>query len=110
MGFSTTVSAEPLLDLEPYELIKAVEPYLSPLNYENDIGTIWIGLLKKQYIPYEIRKGKLKIYLDLLKSSLNFEHVYTYYEALYDNKRLKWKESVIKLMIQNNIKVKGLDN
>lgn len=104
-GFSTTVSAEPLLDKDPYELIKKLEPYLSTLDYERDVGTIWIGLLKKQYIPLELRTGQIKQYLENLKSALQFDHVFSYYKELYSNERIKWKESILKLMIKNNIKV-----
>ncbi len=105
-GFSTTVSAEPLLDRKPYDLIKNLVPYLSALDYERDVGTIWIGLLKKQYIPQALRTGQIKKYLDNIKSALKFDHIFSYYRELYSNKRIKWKESVLKLMIKNDIKVK----
>ncbi len=107
-GFSTTISAEPLLDLYPYELIDQVEPYLSSVNYLKDIGTIWVGLLKIKYIPKSLRKGKVLTHLNKLIPTFKFEHVYKYYEKLYNHPRIRWKESIIKLMIQNNIKVKGI--
>lgn len=107
-GFSTTVSAEPLLDLQPYNLIKQVEPYLSKVDYSKDIGTIWIGLLKVKYIPKSLRKGKILEHLNRLIPTLKFENVYRYYNELYDHPRIKWKESIIKLMIQNNVNVKEL--
>lgn len=104
-GFSTTVSAEPLLDEEPYDLIEKLMPHMSALDYERDVGTIWIGLLKKQYIPRELRTGQIKKYIENLKSALQFDHVFSYYRELYSNERIKWKESVLKLMIKNDIKV-----
>ncbi|MEJ2277308.1 MAG: radical SAM protein [Candidatus Lokiarchaeota archaeon] len=60
-GFSTTVSAEPLLDPDPSDLITKITPYLPDVDHEKDQGTIWIGLLKIQYIPLEKRKNKIKI-------------------------------------------------
>jgi len=107
-GFSTTVSAEPLLDLTPYKLISEVEPYLSEINYAKDIGTIWIGLLKMNYLPHILREGKIKAYLDKLLPALEFDHFYSYYEKLYDCPRIKWKESITSQMVMNDIKVKGL--
>jgi len=105
-GFRTTVSAEPLLDFEPYELVEKISPFLSPLDYKRDVGTIWIGLLKKQYIPKELRTGKVGQYLEQLEPKLRFNHVYTYYKKLYDNEKIRWKESILKLMIKNDIKIK----
>jgi len=107
-GFPTTVSAEPLLDLTPYKLIREVEPYLSEIDYAKDIGTIWIGLLKLKYLPISLRKGKIKAYLDKLSPALKFDRFYLYYEKLYDCPRLKWKESITSQLVMNDIKVKGL--
>jgi len=107
-GFNTSISIEPLLDSTPFKLIKKLEPHLTPLNYERDIGTIWIGLLKTQYIPITLRTGEVKEFIKYIKPRLQFEHVYHYYEKLYNHPRIKWKESIVKMMILNDIKVKGL--
>lgn len=107
-GFNTSISIEPLLDSTPFKLIKKLEPYLSPVNYEKDIGTIWIGLLKTQYIPIAMRTGEVKRFVAYIKPKLQFSHVYHYYEKLYNHPRIRWKESVVKLMILNDIKVKNL--
>lgn len=56
-------------------------------------------------MPRELRIGQIKVYLENLKSALQFDHVFSYYRELYSNERIKWKESVLKLMIKNNIKV-----
>ncbi len=53
----------------------------------------------------ELRIGQIKVYLENLKSALQFDQVFSYYRELYSNERIKWKESVLKLMIKNNIKV-----
>ena len=50
--------------------------------------------------------GQIKKYLNKIKQALNFDHVFSYYRELYSNKRIKWKESMLKLMIKNDIKVK----
>lgn len=105
-GFRTTVSAEPLLDSEPSKLIKMLTPHLSEVDYAKDVGTIWIGLLKIQYIPLDSRKGEIKENLNRIKESQKFENVYSYYVKYYDHPQVKWKESITKLMIENNIKVK----
>lgn len=107
-GFNTSISIEPLLDPTPFKLIEKLESHLPLLNYERDIGTIWIGLLKTQYIPINLRKGDVKELLKHLYPKMQFEHVYHYYEKLYDHPRIKWKESIVKMMILNDIKVKGL--
>ncbi|MHA1147753.1 MAG: radical SAM protein [Promethearchaeota archaeon] len=107
-GFSTSISIEPLLDATPERIIKSVKKYLSPLNLENDQGTIWIGLIKKRYIPKKLRTGQVKEFIDYITPKLRFEHVYSYYEQFYDHPRIKWKESIVKMMIKNNIKVKNL--
>ncbi|MBD3214690.1 MAG: hypothetical protein GF311_18915 [Candidatus Lokiarchaeota archaeon] len=106
MRFSTSVSAEPLLDKTPFDLVDKIIPHLSVLDRKKDIGTIWIGLLKKKYIPRELRRGEIKTYLENLEKSFRFKHIFLYYKPLYSNKRIKWKESILKLMISNNIKVK----
>ena len=106
-GFNTSISIEPLLDFYPYELIEKLEPFLSTLDFKKDIGTIWIGLLKTKYIPNILRKGKIKKFLDDLKPTLQFNHVFQYYKELYNNPRIKWKESIIKMMILNDVKVKN---
>lgn len=107
-GFNTSISIEPLLDSTPFKLIERLEPYLSPLNYERDIGTIWIGLLKTQYIPIALRTGEIKEFIKFIKPQLKFEHVYQYYEILYNHPRIKWKESIIKMMILNDVKTQGI--
>lgn len=109
--FSTTLSIEPLFDLKPDNLIKELAPKLSKLNYEKDQGTIWIGLLKKRYIPIHLRVGDLKEYLNVIDppdKEEKFNNVYSYYEKYYNHPRVKWKESIKKLMILNDIKVKDL--
>jgi DNA repair photolyase len=107
-GFNTSISIEPLLDPKPFDLIKRLEHYLSPLDYKKDLGTIWIGLLKTQYIPVQLRMGDIEKYLSRIKQKAQFENVYTYYEELYHHPRIKWKESITKMMIMNDIKVKEL--
>lgn len=108
MGFNTSISIEPLLDPNPFELIKKLELYLSPLDYKKDIGTIWIGLLKTQYIPTYLRTGDIGSFLYYLRPKMAFKHVYTYYEELYNHPRIKWKESITKMMLMNDIKVKDI--
>ncbi len=39
---------------------------------------------------------------------LKFEYVYQYYKELYNYPKIKWKESILKMMIKNNIIVKGI--
>ena len=51
-GFNTSISVEPLLDDDPEGLINKLSPHLSSVDYKLDIGTIWIGLLKINYILY----------------------------------------------------------
>ncbi|MBD3339678.1 MAG: hypothetical protein GF353_11255 [Candidatus Lokiarchaeota archaeon] len=109
-GFHSSISAEPLLDETPHALIKKIEPQMSSLDYEKDRGTIWIGLLKKQYVPRALRTGEVKDYMNRVKKRLTFEHVYSYYEDFYKHPRVRWKESIVKLMIKRDIKVRALSD
>ncbi len=77
--FNISFSAELLLDELPYELVRALEPFLSKVDYDKDIGTIWIGLLKIKYIPVVLRKGRVKQELKNFSDTfLKFEHFYQY--------------------------------
>ena len=105
-GFNTSISVEPLLDDDPEGLINKLSPYLSSIDYKFDIGTIWIGLLKINYIPLQLRVGKVKQMIDKIKKGQKFESVFSYYSRFYDNERVKWKESILKLMILNDMRVR----
>ena len=105
-GFYTTISAEPLLDTDPTKLITTLEPHLSPVNYKRDIGTIWLGLLKTKYISNIERKPEVTTFLKEYKQKMTFDHIYSIYEQYFTNDRIKFKESILKLMIKHNIQIK----
>jgi len=105
--FRTTVSAEPLLDADPSLLIAKLQPFLSPLDRTLDLGTIWLGLMKTKYIPKKniVQYGLTKA-IQQIKAQQTFPKVFQWYSRYFDVPFIRMKESVKKLMIKNNIKVK----
>lgn len=107
-GFATTVSVEPLLTNDPIDLVNQLDCILPPPDLVKDVGTIWIGFLKTQYIPTSLRVGEIRDLLKTFSRFQTFEQFYPIYETLYDHPRIRWKESITKMMIRRNIAVKGL--
>lgn len=106
LGFNTTISIEPLLDPTPFELIDRVKPYLSKLDIQRDIGSIWVGLFKTKYTPkWFIEKYNLQTIYKEIKQSQSFKNVYEWYSELISVPFIRMKESVKKLMLRNNIRI-----
>jgi DNA repair photolyase len=103
-GFSTSVSCEPMLDDSTEELVKSLLPYIT--------DSIWIGkanfLLRRLKMngtddPKTIRKAQELI------SMQSDENIKTLYKKLKDNKMIKWKESIKKIVDLEISSIKGLD-
>lgn len=107
-GFNTSVSIEPLLDDTPDKLVSILEPKLSPLDIKRDRGTMWIGVLKLKYLPLKLRTGQIASFVEHIRPKLRFSHIYSYYERFYEHPAVRWKESIVKPMLINNIRVKGI--
>jgi len=103
-GFSTSVSCEPMLDDSTEELVKSLLPYIT--------DSIWIGkanfLLRRLKMngtddPETIRKAQELI------SMQSDEKIKILYKKLKDNKMIKWKESIKKIVDLEIPSIKGLD-
>lgn len=103
-GFKTSVSSEPALDTNTLELVNVVLPYIT--------DAIWIGL------PNRLR-GILKLNgaddhetmrrAEQLIAGQSDEWVCGIYETLKDNPKVKWKDSIKKIVGIDRPTEKGLD-
>lgn len=103
-GFSTSVSCEPMLDNSIEKLVKTLLPYIT--------DSIWIG--KANFL---LRRLKLNGFTDdetfskaneliALQSDINIKKLYN---KLKSNEKIKWKESIKKVVELEISTVKGLD-
>ncbi|MBW6533948.1 MAG: radical SAM protein [Mariniphaga sp.] len=103
-GFKTSVSCEPALDGNTYELVQQLSPYVT--------DSIWIGLANRL-------KGNLKLNghgdaetwakADSLKKLQNKAWVFGLYEKLKDNSKIRWKDSCKKILQIDRPTMAGLD-
>lgn len=103
-GYKTSVSCEPTLDGNTYELVQQLSPYVT--------NSIWIGLANRL-------KGNLKLNgqgnpetwekADNLKKLQNKAWVYELADKLTDNPKIRWKDSCKKILQIERPTVKGLD-
>ena len=104
LGFQTSVSCEPALDTNTLELAEILLPFIT--------DAIWIGL------PNRL-KGILKVNGSLdsltmeraeeLISNQSHDWVKTLYYQLHYNPKVKWKDSIKKIMKIDRTVRKGLD-
>ncbi|MCJ7448369.1 MAG: radical SAM protein [Bacteroidales bacterium] len=103
-GFKTSVSCEPMLDNKTFQLVKKLEPYVS--------DSIWLGkanfLLRRLKMNGNKSTKALKLATDLLDSQ-NEANINELYNLLKHNKKVKWKESIKKIVNLDLAQVKGLD-
>ncbi len=103
-GFKTSVSCEPALDGNTYELVQKLSPYVT--------DSIWIGLANRL-------KGNLKLngygdaetkgMADNLKKLQNKEWVYELSDKLAANPKIRWKDSIKEILGIDRPTVAGLD-
>lgn len=110
-GFATSISCEPLLDKDPEGLINLLSPYLSPTNRKHDIGVIWVGFLNP-YAPVAMVEkvyGKqcAKLYQDAIDYG-KFENVFEYYRKFCHDPRVKFKETIKRMMVAHNVWVEDI--
>lgn len=103
-GFSTSVSCEPMLDGSTYQLVNELLPFIT--------DAIWIGkpnrLLSRLKFNGEndastISRAKILIALQ------SDEYIKSLYEEFKDCKKVKWKESIKKIVDIEISTTKGLD-
>lgn len=103
-GFSTSVSCEPMLDNNIVELVNELSPYIT--------NSIWLG--KMNFLLRRLKMNGIndKETMDRAKQLIDIqsdERIKELYEQLSSNIKVKWKES-IKKVVQIEIPTKkGLD-
>ena len=103
-GYKTSVSCEPALDGNTYELVQQLSPYVT--------DSIWIGLANRL-------KGNLKLNghgdaetwakASELQKIQSHEWVFSLHKQLADNPKVKWKDSCKKILQIDRPTVAGLD-
>jgi DNA repair photolyase len=90
-GWRTSVSIEPCLDFfEVDNLIRLVEPHVS--------GTIWIGLLNRAQSRVQVVTAEDQEELDYVLSGQTRETVSALWERFKDNPKLRWKDSIRRML------------
>lgn len=92
-GYSTSISCEPMLDNQPYDLIESLLPYVT--------DAIWLG--KPNFL---LRRVSMNGYRDQktlsnarnLMLALTDDFILSLYEKYGDNPKIKWKESIKKIV------------
>lgn len=92
MGYTTSVSIEPFLEQNPIPLVQKLEFYV------ND--TIWIGLMN--HIPRKNIPKKDEDWFNKIRKNNTFGNIMKFYPILDLNPKIRWKESIKKLVIKMN--------
>lgn len=103
-GFSTSVSCEPMLEGNTYELVNELLPFVT--------DAIWLGkpnrLLSRLKFNGENDEQTISRANDLIALQSD-EYVKSLYESFKDCKKVKWKESIKKIVDIEISTTKGLD-
>lgn len=103
-GFSTSISCEPMLDNSTEELVMDLIPYVT--------DSIWIGkanfLLRRLKMNGVTDDESLRLANALMEQQTDSK-IKALYNNLCSNKKIKWKESIKKIVQLEVSKVKGLD-
>lgn len=103
-GFSTSISCEPMLDNSTEELVMDLIPYVT--------NSIWIGkanfLLRRLKMNGVTDDESLRLANALMEQQTDSK-IKALYNNLCSNKKIKWKESIKKIVQLEVSKVKGLD-
>lgn len=92
-GYQTSISSEPMLDDNIDKVIDAVTPYVT--------DSIWLGKVNRLKSILGVNKENDKITIqkaEELINSQNDEAIKELYEKHKDNKLIKWKESIKKVI------------
>lgn len=104
LGFSTSVSCEPMLDTNTYQLVNELLPFIT--------DAIWIGkpnmLLSRLKFNGENDQQTISRAKELIALQSD-EYIKSLYEMFKDCKKVKWKESLKKIVDIEIPTIKGLD-
>jgi hypothetical protein len=102
-GFSTSVSCEPMLTIEPVALLRAVQPFVT--------DTVWFGLLNDARARLSINgsPGNVAASAGLLDVYWTYATVRDLYDRIRDVPCVRWKDSIKRLLGLPGAGEKGLD-
>ena len=91
-GFETSVSCEPILDEDIALMVYGLLPYI--------VDTIWLGKMNfiKQRVDTSNWKSEDWSYIDKVKTVIKDDFILDLYDEFKDNSKVKWKESVKKVL------------
>ena len=103
-GFSTSVSCEPMLDDSTEELVSILVPYIT--------DSIWIG--KANFLLKRLRTNGITDAVTIKKANelialQSDNNIKALYEKLKNTEKVKWKESIKKVVNLEISTIKGLD-
>lgn len=103
-GFSTSISCEPMLDNNIAELVEELTPFVT--------NSIWLG--KMNFIHRRLKMNGIndKETIDRANELIKIqsdENIKKLYNQLHSNKKIKWKESIKKVVQIKISTTKGLD-
>lgn len=103
-GFSTSVSCEPMLDDNIKELVEELNPYIT--------NSIWLGKMNFLHRRLKMNGINDKETLDNANQLIDIqsdERIKKLYAQLSSNQKIKWKESIKKVVQIEISTTKGLD-
>ncbi|HPD96162.1 MAG TPA: radical SAM protein [Tenuifilaceae bacterium] len=103
-GFSTSVSCEPMLDDNIEELVNELNPYIT--------NSIWLGKMNFLLRRLKMNGIKDKETIDKANQLIDLQsddRIKKLYNHLSSNKKVKWKESIKKVVQIEISTIKGLD-
>lgn len=98
MGFATSVSAEPYLDENVLDLVNDLSEFISE--------TLWIGKLNYPLSRLKLNGVTDPIVFQKVNQLIQIqsdENVLKLYSQLKDNLKVRWKESIKKVLLKNDI-------
>lgn len=101
--FQTSVSCEPMLDTHVEDIVEVVEGYVS--------DTIWIGLMNdpKQRLTLNGASPELHSMADELAKACSPEMIADLHGRLKDNPKIRWKDSIKKMLGLDRPTMPGMD-
>jgi DNA repair photolyase len=87
-GFRTSISIEPFLDLDPTPLVNILMPFVT--------DTIWIGIM--HYINRNHLSAEEKPMFQEIRNNYTMSNVQKIYTALRENPKIRWKDSIKKML------------
>lgn len=103
-GFSTSVSCEPMLDINTFQLVNELLPFIT--------DAIWIGKPNRLLSRLKFNGINDKQTISRAKKLIALqsdEYIRSLYESFKDCKKVKWKESIKKVVDIEISTTKGLD-